>query len=75
MKNHFCNDVDGIILSVGDAVVVLDTEDLEGSPMTIRGQILSVTELVDGESNLVRFKGWSGESYEFFAHRVLKLTT
>jgi uncharacterized Zn ribbon protein len=68
-----CNDADGNMLSTGDMVVVLNTENLEGSPILKRGQVLTIAELLDTESNLIQFKDWSGEKYEFFAHRVLRL--
>lgn len=72
MKTLFCNDVDDNTLNVGDLVVALEVEDLEGdSP--VRGQRLIVDKLVDAESNYVEFKGVLNEKYGFYAHRVLKL--
>jgi hypothetical protein len=72
MKNHFCNDVDGTILEIGDMVVVLDAEDLEGD-IPKRGQKLMVVKLADAESNYVEFVGDLHDRYGFYAHRVLKL--
>ena len=73
MRSHFCNDVDDNILEIGDMVVVLDAEDLEGdAPM--RGQRLMVVNLKDAESNCVEFVGDFHQRYEFYAHRVLKLS-
>lgn len=66
MKNFFCNDVDGNTLEVGDEVIVLDIEDLEGD-IPPRGKLLKVTLCIDAESNYVEF----GE-YAFYGHRVLK---
>jgi len=73
MKNQFCNDVDGNILEIGDMVVVLDAEDLEGD-VPRRGQRLMVVNLNDAESNYVEFVGDLNNRYGFYAHRVLKLT-
>jgi hypothetical protein len=73
MKNQFCNDVDGNILELGDMVVVLDAEDLEGDAPK-RGQRLLVVNLNDAESNYVEFVGDLKQRYGFYAHRVLKLT-
>jgi len=66
MKNFFCNDVDGNTLEVGDEVIVLDIEDLEGDTPP-RGKLLKVTNCIDAESNYIEF----GE-YAFYGHRVLK---
>ena len=73
MKNYFCNDVDGNLLEVGDMVVVLDAEDLEGY-VPKRGQRLMVVNCKDAESNYVEFVGGLHDKYGFYAHRVLKLT-
>lgn len=72
MKSYFCNDVDGKILEIGDMVVVLDVQDLEGDAPK-RGQKLMVTEIKEQESNYVEFTGDLHASYSFYAHRVLKL--
>ena len=71
MKNLFCNDIDGTILSVDDEVVVLDIEDLEGN-IPNRGEILRVSELCDAESNYIEFTGLNG-IYGMYGHRVLKV--
>lgn len=68
MKNLFSNDVDGNQLSVGDLVVVLDVDDLEGT-FPQRGQLLRVTKCDDPESNYVEFG-----DYAFYGHRVLKIS-
>jgi hypothetical protein len=73
MKSYFCNDVDNNLLEIGDMVVVLDTEDLEGDAPR-RGQRLMVVNLNHGESNYVEFVGDLHQRYEFYAHRVLKLS-
>lgn len=71
--NHFCNDIDGRILSIGDKVVVLDCEDLDGDLVPNRGDVLTVTQLVDAESNYIHFADDLHGNYGFFGHRVLKL--
>jgi len=72
--NVDCHDVDGNVLLVGDKVVMLDTEDMEGTYPT-RGDVLFVSELLDAESNYVKFvdSEVSDMYYEFFGHRVLAL--
>ena len=72
MKNLFCNDIDGRILSVGDKVVVLDNEDIEYD-VPSRGDVLRVTKLVDAESNYMEYSDEFGKFYGFFGHRILKL--
>jgi hypothetical protein len=72
MKNNFCNDVDGNILSPYDWVVVLDADDLEGIAPK-RGDILAVYECVDAESNYIKYVSLDKTDYGFYGHRVLKL--
>lgn len=64
-----CNDIDGTTLYVSDKVVVLDTEDLDGD-VPQKGQVLTVSKLVDAESNYIEF---NQGRYAFFGHRVLRL--
>jgi len=69
----FCNDIDGRILAIGDKVVVLDCEDLEGDIVPNRGDVVQVTKLVDAESNYIHFADELNAHYGFYGHRVLKL--
>ena len=71
--NIFYTDIDGRILSIGDLVVVLDCEDLEGDIVPKRGDVVKVSKLVDAESNYLQFSGDLFTTYEFYGHRVLKL--
>jgi hypothetical protein len=67
-KNMNCNDVDGNILNLGDKVVVLDAEDLEGIAPK-RGELLIVTKCIDAESNYIEFDS----KYAFYGHRILRV--
>ena len=72
MKNLFCNDLDGNILSKDDLVVLLDSEDLEDNPPS-RGQLLRVVECIDAESNYISFHDSLLQGCAFYGHRVLKV--
>lgn len=62
------DDIDGNELKMGDKVVMLDVDDLEGDYLPKRGDIIEVDGLYDVESNYIGFSG-----YSFFGHKVLKL--
>lgn len=68
-KNLYCNDIDGNVLNVGDVVVLLDIEELEGD-VPNRADVLMVSACTDAESNYIHF---NDGKYGFFGHRVLKL--
>lgn len=66
-------DVDGNVLRVGDNVVAIDVEDLEGD-CPERGETLRVNIAIDKQSNYIDFiSNKDNKPYGFYGHRVLKL--
>mgnify|MGYP003647364351 CR=1 FL=1 len=66
------NDQKGIELKVNDIVTVVDVNGLEDCDELKEGAVLTVTELLDLESNYIEFIS-NSVFYEFYGFRVIKI--
>lgn len=67
------NDLKGNELHLGTTVMMVNIDDLEETDLAI-GDTLSVTRLIELESNFVEFRSLTNHKfYQFYANRVVKI--